>query len=277
MSTTAPDRNELPYLTSLRGLSAMAVLAFHCNWIDWGNQGVDVFFMLSGYILTWGHMQKPRSPVAFWIARVKRIFPTHIVATFLVGSVIVLVGGDTIWRLVADIALFPILADSKMPVNGTTWSLAVEWLAYLAFPFFIGAFRRAPVIGVVFCGAAYFSTATIFPEAGWLPCIWRGVSEFGIGAALAGSGWEPRCHEWLNWIDSPPVRFLGDISFPLYLIQALPLFLLCKGGHRDAGVGFVPHIEAALVALLLAISLHLLVEQPAQNWFKKSRTTLALT
>ena len=269
---------ELPYLTSLRGVCAFAVLMAHCTWFPVGGRAVDVFFVLSGYVLTWGQMRRPRGPAAFWLARLVRTAPTHIVATLLVGVAIIAAGSDTPLRLAANLGLLPIFADPHLPINPPTWSLAVEWLCYLAFPVAFTAIVRAPIAALALFGAAMVSHDFFFHWVGWPAVILNGATEFGVGACLAAAGLEPRPVRWLAWIDSAPLRWLGDISFPLYLVQILPLFVLCDGSgiNNVNRPGFLRHLFAAIAALSLAAALHLLVEAPARNWFRDAGGRIAL-
>jgi len=79
------NREELPGLTGLRGLAAMSVLGFHFCWgFTYGYLGVDVFFVLSGFILTYVYRDGVSAGSFLW-ARVARTIPTHIVATTAVG------------------------------------------------------------------------------------------------------------------------------------------------------------------------------------------------
>ena len=261
-------REDLPYLTPIRGICALAVLFFHCRWLPFGNGGVDVFFILSGYVLTWGHKQHPRSPFAFWWARIGRTWPTHLVATLLVGGTIIAMGGDSFQRLLADLALFPIFAEPVLPINGTTWSLAIEWLCYLSFPFVARGFCRAWKIAFAGCALILLTADATLPGASWPLAIVIGMAEFGMGAAVAGSGWEPHSHRLLGWLDSRICQWLGEISYPLYLIQGLPLFLLGGNAASNMHAGFVRHFGVAVSALCLGYALHVLVETPARAWFK---------
>src|SRR5919201_690581 len=77
--------SRLPHLPSLDGLRALAVIAvllYHADlsWIPGGFLGVDVFFVISGYLITslllaeW-HGRGRIDFKAFWLRRARRLLP----------------------------------------------------------------------------------------------------------------------------------------------------------------------------------------------------------
>nr|WP_295113785.1 acyltransferase [uncultured Caulobacter sp.] len=152
----------LPALTSLRFFLALGVVLFHYQvtmlpagatpiaLIERGRLGVDIFFILSGFVLA--HVYGPQVQDGrydhreFLVARFARIYPTHIamlVLMALLAGVAILLrqpfasGGYTLAGWLADLTLvqawFPITPTEW---NGPAWSLSAEWAAYLAFPVF---------------------------------------------------------------------------------------------------------------------------------------------
>ena len=85
----------------------------------------------------------------------------------------------------------------------------------------------------------------------------------------------------LGWIAMPPLLFLGDISYPLYLVHQnigyVMIDRLIKAGHDQAVWLWVP----AIVSVLLASVIHLAVEKPARDflrsWWKRSGLRARLT
>jgi peptidoglycan/LPS O-acetylase OafA/YrhL len=75
----APRLRHLPALDGLRGLAVLAVVLFHANWLTGGWVGVDVFFVLSGYLITrllLIERAKGRISLrAFWGRRFRRLMP----------------------------------------------------------------------------------------------------------------------------------------------------------------------------------------------------------
>ena len=263
-------RPELPYLTSIRGICAAAVLAFHCGWFSAGQCGVLVFFVLSGYVLAWGHIHRPRTAGAFWVARLRRTAPVHLVTTSVVGVLVIAAGHGSVTQLLANLALLPAIGQG-MPINPPTWSLAVEWLAYLLFPLLIGSLLRHPALTVAACAAIFVSTAHL-TGAGWLRSIPWGLSLFGFGVALAASGWEPVACRWLTWLDARPLRWLGDVSYPLYLGQTIAFVVFC-GGAMAATAPLWQHLSVIATSLILAALLHHCVEVPGRRAFNVQMAT----
>ena len=146
----------IPAVDGLRAFAVIAVLLYHLgfSWIPGGFLGVDLFFVISGYVITRLILDSiQRSDGldlrAFYFARVKRLWPPLI---FMIIVTVLFVGiwaPDTIKRLLTD-APFSILgainwwlvnrhqdyfeAIGRPPLLQHTWSLAVEVQFYLIWP-----------------------------------------------------------------------------------------------------------------------------------------------
>ena len=146
-----------PAIDGLRAIAVVAVMIGHLNeeFLPGGWLGVDVFFVISGYLIT-SLLLRERTftgrvdLVGFWMARARRLLP----ALFLVLGAVLLaarfiglparreaVSGDVLstifyvanWRmLVSDEAYFASIANPS-PLRHA-WSLAVEEQYYLIFP-----------------------------------------------------------------------------------------------------------------------------------------------
>lgn len=161
------DAKTIPTLDGMRGLAVVAVLAFHFAWtfpgddrekaieaIDkiavrlhdflWsGWTGVDLFFVLSGYLITRGLVAPSKKPLggrmkAFWMRRVLRIFPLYY-AVVIVGAVCGAAGlaggwipGPSYWLYMQNYTL----AFDDMVLRWTAhfWSLAIEEQFYFVWP-----------------------------------------------------------------------------------------------------------------------------------------------
>src|SRR5437762_8411643 len=76
-----PQPAELPAVTSLRGIAALTVLIFHIIPDFRGYLAVDLFFMLSGFVLThvYGEIEfHGRSYITFLKSRLARIYPVSL-------------------------------------------------------------------------------------------------------------------------------------------------------------------------------------------------------
>ncbi|SEO87293.1 acyltransferase family protein [Amycolatopsis saalfeldensis] len=151
----ATGKTHLHALDGLRGLAILGVLLFHTGHLPGGFLGVDLFFTLSGYLITDLLLREARetggvSLVAFWGRRVRRLVPA--LAAMLVGvTVLVWVVGppdlvrttlsDGPW-VQANLANWHLLAESASywdrfgspRVFEHLWSIAVEEQFYLVWP-----------------------------------------------------------------------------------------------------------------------------------------------
>jgi len=130
----------IPALDGIRGLAVLMVLVFHFAKLaprnpilDSGWVGVDLFFALSGFLIT-GILLDTRGSEFylrnFWIRRALRIFPLYYFLLIIAG------GGLVSWLY---------LNNWIRPSNtwlGHTWSLAVEEQFYFTWPFVIGFLPR---------------------------------------------------------------------------------------------------------------------------------------
>lgn len=142
-----------------------------------GYLGVELFFVLSGFILSHVYLQaageKRFSYRSFLWARVARVYPLHLATLLGVGALAAaaLVAGMSVDGNVLSWASLPanllmVHAWGFAPVAGwnhPSWSISAEWFAYLCFPLFAFVFwrlRTKPVAAVV--GAAAFLTVLYF-------------------------------------------------------------------------------------------------------------------
>ena len=166
--TSVPSSSRLAYLDGIRAVAIAVVVALH--WFIWyvplfhgGSIGVDLFFVLSGFIITTVLWRTPTSGSAagawtsFVRRRVIRLYPAllglvlgAIVLYALVPAggvpagevarrgVLVLAQTTSIWAGQQEGSfLFPGITPF-----GHTWSLAVEWYFYLLWPAVVILARR---------------------------------------------------------------------------------------------------------------------------------------
>jgi peptidoglycan/LPS O-acetylase OafA/YrhL len=159
----------LPALDGVRGVAILAVMAYHLrySWASGGFLGVDLFFVLSGFLITSllvesrvgsDHMNLR----GFWGARARRLLPALLVMLAVLSIWVALEPGSTDlpqlrgdalaaifyfsnWHLLAAHQSYFTQFESVSPLQHT-WSLAIEEQFYLVWPFVIAglfAWRRS--------------------------------------------------------------------------------------------------------------------------------------
>ena len=170
----------LPGLDGLRAVAVIAVILYHANkrWVSGGFLGVEVFFVISGYLITMLLINESQENGkinfrAFWMRRARRLLPA--LWTLLIGvtTYCALFERDTLGNLRGDVLAafmygfnwFQIWVGTSyfsafgfVPLRHL-WSLAVEEQFYLVWPVLIAVvlklFGRRPVLlGTLFFTAS---------------------------------------------------------------------------------------------------------------------------
>ncbi len=132
----------------MRGIAIMLVLLLHFGFFSWGWIGVQIFFVLSGFLITRILYNARHQPLTkyfgrFYRNRVLRIFPLYfgylaIVALFLAPSNNPYFSRNWPFLLTFTVNLTRHWHDWKFfPIIGHLWTLAVEEQFYLVWPFFV--------------------------------------------------------------------------------------------------------------------------------------------
>lgn len=120
---------------------------------NFGAFGVDLFFVLSGFIICYANNKSKKSAADFLVLRLIRIFPIYLVV--LVSALVVELaktrGGGVRWsveEIIASLLLIPLIGkDGHMRnIVGVAWTLSYEIIFYAAFATGIYALRRRPQI-----------------------------------------------------------------------------------------------------------------------------------
>ena len=179
-----PSIGTLPGLTGLRGSAVVAVVAYHLGYLPGGFVGVDLFFVLSGFLITSLLMSRPPVGAAglrrWWARRVRRLTPAvavvvlAVLALFLTRSGIALDAVATMtwwqnWHLIAEGTSY--WASSPSPLRHA-WSLSIEEQFYLLWPVtllgLLALGRRWRRPAAVVAGAAALGAIASFLWALWL-------------------------------------------------------------------------------------------------------------
>ncbi|MDQ1130382.1 acyltransferase family protein [Microbacterium sp. SORGH_AS_0888] len=211
----ASGLRRLPGLDGLRAIAVMVVMAFHFfpRALPGGFIGVDIFFVISGFLITTllvrdvtrqGTVRLRR----FWTRRARRLLPALFVLLLVCSSATLLVGKDTGLSLgrqllgaltfssnwVAIGAGSSYFAHDAPELFRNLWSLAVEEQFYVVWPFVVwllARFLRPRASALVCAGMAALSAVlmALLSQGGDLTRVYFGTDthSFGlmIGACLA--------------------------------------------------------------------------------------------
>ncbi|MGO3713578.1 acyltransferase family protein [Alcaligenes aquatilis] len=233
-----------PEIDGLRTISVVSVLLYHLgvSWIPGGFTGVDIFFVISGFLITTiikNEIQREAfSFPSFYARRIRRIFPA-LTAVLLVTSVagyFFLAPGDFDGQARSAIAAAASVSNIYFYLNTGyfdnsaetlpllhTWSLGVEEQFYIFLPILlILAFKVLPR---KFVGPALIAVIAL----SFFASVWRvGVEqkaafylmhyrawELGVGAVLAfAPSWRSNAPQWLAHLST--VAGIGLIGYSLF-------------------------------------------------------------
>src|SRR6185503_17287250 len=223
---------EIKALSGLRIVAAVWVVLFHFRpWLEQvapgfrsalapvlncGAQGVDLFFMLSGFVLTWNYLDRMgesfsiRSTLHFLWLRLARVWPVYLVTlhlalawiifTLYVGHVPSPVADQlnavSYVRQVVLVQLWfqPFFDGSSW--DGPAWSISAEWLAYLLFGVLVLAIFRISratrargllwlaIVASLPPALLLLATGLFYTPWSWLPRI---IMQFTAGALVCAA------------------------------------------------------------------------------------------
>ena len=218
----------IPAIDGLRAIAVMAVLFYHLGfkWIPGGFLGVDLFFVISGYVITRLLLDSiERSGGldlrAFYLARIRRLLPAlafmlvttaiaigiwapDTIKRFLIDTPFALTGSMNWWLVGRHLDYFE--AIGRPPLLQHTWSLAVEAQFYLLWPLILLAIlkffgkKRISIVSLAIAGVSgialmFVSFSLDASNASKVSHVYFGTDTHSIGlflgAALAVS-WIPQ-------------------------------------------------------------------------------------
>ncbi|MEY3181235.1 MAG: hypothetical protein RL583_395 [Actinomycetota bacterium] len=240
----------IPAIDGLRAVAVIAVMLYHLgfSWIPGGFLGVDLFFVISGYVITRLLLDSIQRSGgldlrAFYKARIRRLFPPLVFMIFVTIIYISIWAPETMRRFVSDspFALFGGMnwwlvfrqtdyfdTISRPPLLQHTWSLGVEAQFYLIWPLILllvlRQFGKAKIPGAALFIAAISGIALLLvsyevdaANASQVSHVYFGTDTHSIGlflgAALAVS-WVPQnLQEQVNRRAQDFIDGIGVIGF----------------------------------------------------------------
>ena len=271
-----------PGLDGLRAISVVAVVLFHAgfSWMHGGFFGVEVFFVVSGYLITSllldeREKQQRISLEQFWMRRARRLLPALGTMLAAVAVWVALFGSaeqqstlkrDLPWSLFyvgnwgQILGSTPYFSSADPPLLRHLWSLAVEEQWYLAWPLvFVGAMTvgagRLRSRGVAFVGTAIavmLATSLLHghvsDNALYLSTITRS-SGLLLGAGCA--------FVWRPWRSATPSQYRGRRLDPIGA-GALTL-LICIMSVASLQAGYVYQWLLPVVSILAMVVIAVVV------------------
>lgn len=246
---TAPPATggNLRSLTGIRAFAALAVFSYHVSsrWhvfhlpgASLGYTGVGLFFILSGFVLTWS-ARAPLRAWDFYRRRFARIYPAYLVMVFVAAIAPVV----QVSRNIADAAANLLLAQSWDPrghltytMNGVAWSLSDEAFFYAVLPVVLAYMLKHNRSARWFAAGGYWGFASLLVVLGhthaltfFFPPIRLG--EFMLGVAAACDLKEGRRYNLSMW--TVIILMLGGLVVARFLpypepdvMLALPFVIL---------------------------------------------------
>lgn len=277
-SNTRPYPADLRLLTALRAFAALLVVLFHFSartapgsvlhttLIERGQLGVDVFFVLSGFILAhvyFGQIVSGRfRHDNFLVARFARLYPMHLLMTAVavamgfwglyrggaaMGATSHLLGNDaatgggSAWNFLITLGLVQAWGTTNGHYfNAVSWSISAEAFAYVLFPaiaalalkFGSRAWLRLTVALAFYAcceAASHVALGSGISDLSWHFGILRILPEFILGVAFYGLGAQTSLPRRVLMIVAPCVLAAVNLMLILGAPVAVmpPLFGLC--------------------------------------------------
>jgi peptidoglycan/LPS O-acetylase OafA/YrhL len=253
------SREQIDALTGLRGIAAGWVMLMHFREITptrvWhfpvldtlianGAYGVDIFFVLSGFILCHVYMGTFRNGLAvdrirkFMVYRFARLDPVHLVTFFIMLALLtakLMMSGSSgvperydAVTILSTLLLVHAWIPSVQTPNMPAWSISAEWFAYILFPVLCFALARhrwsAALFAAMGLGLAFFQPFGHYPLSHVMSGFLVGMAAYRVlpllqrvtPGALAGPIFAAAIVFW-GYRPDPPIA-TGLLLFALLIV-----------------------------------------------------------
>jgi peptidoglycan/LPS O-acetylase OafA/YrhL len=238
----------IPAIDGLRAVAVIAVILYHLgfDWIPGGFLGVDLFFVISGYVITRLILDSIQRSGgldlrAFYIARLRRLLPPLVFMIITTTVVVGLWAPDTMRRFLSDapFALFGGMnwwlvfrhvdyfeAIGRPPLLQHTWSLGVEAQFYLVWPLILLLVLR------------YFGKNKI-PGAALLIAAFSGIALLVVSFQLDAANASQVSHVYFGTDTHSIGLFLGAALAVRWIPQNLQETVTRKAQDFIDGIGII--------------------------------------
>ncbi|GAA2791386.1 acyltransferase [Crossiella cryophila] len=255
-------------LDGLRAIAAVMVVVFHYGGPDrlQGWIGVQVFFVLSGYLITTLMLREEARTgrvalKAFYLRRVFRILPVYFVVLAFLAAATAILGIYQSSHLGEAMPLYLSFFNEFAGSNpfGQSWSLGIEQKFYLVWPLVAFAFgvlplrRRLGITGLLIVGALVATPFTFGPHASGWPVHYVSIL---LGCVLAMLMHNPRTYRLIQPLTHPAVgvgmavavivlhSFLKPIGDALNQVAGVPGFIWLMAFYPIAVTLLLPAVIA---------------------------------
>jgi len=279
----AADQTYRPDIDGLRAIAVLAVVGFHAfpQWVPGGYVGVDVFFVISGFLISSQLMAAASSGrmsfSSFYARRIRRIFPALLVVLIAVGAagwLLLLpqeweqlrthIGASAIFgnniAIWSEAGYFDTASELKPLLH--LWSLGVEEQFYIVWPMLIWTWWRRDVrwaTAIALIATLSFAINVMVVDSGAARAAFllphTRLWQLGAGAWLAslhaeGVPVRARVMRWLYRTESPDheTRFANLLSVTGMLLVLLSFVGLTRGAEAPDwwSQGAVPSVTSVV-------------------------------
>ena len=307
----------------LRAFAALNVVLFHIIGISrvnlqppahfqflsgWGENGVDIFFVISGFVMVHAHAGKEISPLQFMKLRIHRIVPIYWIFTLLLFALFLLlpnmarIAAPTIGHLAASLSFLSMAVLGKPPVLYVGWTLEYEMLFYILFALSLVLksanmrllFQAVAILVLTLLGhvdpiivefVLGMLAARLYMQQRFRPYA-ATIAAVGVALLCASILYKFEGGRLIKWgipsllivfgaasarqLRSRVLGYLGNASYSIYLVQVLAIPAFYRMSSRY--LGFVQNDLLAVMALVFAAAVgcafHQYMERPIGAWLK---------
>ena len=258
--------SQLLTIQAARGFAANLVVLSHLSIVEtkytagdvlpaftfYGIAGVDLFFVLSGFIMVAvaGHYA---GPIDFLWRRITRIYPTYWLVSLPVLALAIVAPAFVNSSIQTPISLwrsFLLIPDRTLPLLAVGWTLVHEMYFYLVFSIFL-ALRIPIFVGVIGWGVILLVIAATIPgQVAVSPVLQVATSpltaEFMMGA-IVGILWTRRCA-----VGTISAGIGGLVGLMLSIVYIAPILSLATSPHLDSWRVVIFGVPSAMLVYAIA-------------------------